>query len=151
MTKRKPNIEGRHSKLELNLYRARKIAADLEDGTLGVDERQFLIQALRRIGDGEDANEVLGVKAKRGERKSKESRRKAEQVIFDLPFISSLMSPPPDGWGLTFDEALERAAKTSSLSEDTLRTYWFNNPHLRGPRFAPPISAYPIRRMKPEK
>jgi hypothetical protein len=65
--------------LQLRLFRLRELASkviatkfepDAEGApVLASGERKFLSVALSRIGHGVDANEVLGVKAKRGERR----------------------------------------------------------------------------------
>lgn len=96
-TRKKSDSGGKYSELELNMYRARRIAAGIEDDDLKPCDREFLIWALREIGEGEDANAVFGVKAKRGEKKSLESRKTADRIVFVLPWISSVL---PCGQGV---------------------------------------------------
>lgn len=146
MTKKKSKEISEYSLLELSMYRARRIAADIEDKTLTEPDQSFLIQALRRIGEGEDANTVFQTRAGRGQKKSLKSRQKAERLTFILPWISSVIRPHPDGRGLDLEDAFSEAAEEFGLSEDSLRTYWFDYPMLREPSFSPPISSLPIRR-----
>jgi hypothetical protein len=85
MTKRKGTDDGPYSRLESAQYRLRKIAVDLLHGAaLSSDDRYFLIAALWGIGKGDDANVMLGVKAKRGERKTPEQVAKRDKMPFVL-------------------------------------------------------------------
>ena len=59
MTKRKESTE-RYSRLELAQYRLRDIANKLENGAgLTPSDSEFLVESLKQIGQGADANEVL--------------------------------------------------------------------------------------------
>jgi hypothetical protein len=72
----------------------------------------ILAQALRKIGTGEDANLVLGVKARRGERRTKASALKAEKLRFVMGWIASAIAPTnEDGLGLSLNDAFDKAAK----------------------------------------
>lgn len=146
MTKRKPK-DGPYSELAWNLCRLRRIANELEHGrALPHEDSKFLIDALWRIGEGENAAEILGVKAKRGERKSSEAAAATERRHFLLPLMTSLMQPIADGGqGLTLDEAADLAAEGMELEPETLKKYWQEYPELRGPAFPPPISSLPFR------
>jgi hypothetical protein len=150
MTKRKPTAHGPYSPLEQRLYGLRKIADDMENGIeLSAEERKFLCDALKRIGKGEDANIVLGVNAKRGQRKTKESADKALKMHFALSWIALAIQPIEEGGqGLTLDDAADTASKYFNLGDETLLTYWRNHPELRKPSFEAPISAHPIRKRE---
>jgi hypothetical protein len=149
---RKKQQESVHSDLELNQYRLRHIADELERGRdLQHDAKQFLIDALWRIGEGEDANVVLGVKAKRGQRKTRESAERSFKMRVALAFIATAIKPKQeDGLGLEFVEALDRAAQAFGLSDDTLNQYWKDYPAMRESSFQRPIFSFPdrVRRFK---
>ena len=123
------------------------MANELEHGRALPDgASNFLIEALWRIGEGQDANEVLGVKAKRGQRKSAEAMAANTTRHLLLPLMTSLMRPIADGGpGLTLDDAAELVAEGRQLESDTLKKYWRECPDLRGPAFEPPISSRPFR------
>ena len=80
MTKRKQAGDRPYSPLQRRLFVFRQMALNLASTRLKAehkgglvlteDQRIFLVDALWRIGSGEDATEVLGTKAKRGERRS---------------------------------------------------------------------------------
>jgi hypothetical protein len=76
--------------------------------------------ALLRIGEGEDANVVFGVKAKRGERKSAEQADRRFKMRAAVAWVASAITPPPEGLGISLEKAFERAAKAFSLSDETL-------------------------------
>jgi hypothetical protein len=145
MTKRK--TKSRHSDLELNQYRLRWIANELENGrALPDSQAKFLIDALWRIGEGQNANVVLGVKAKQGQRKTLQSANRADRIRYTLPWISSVTRPLDEGGqGMGFAEALDAAADEFGFSSETLKKYWDEYPELRGPSFTPPISSLPFR------
>jgi hypothetical protein len=144
MTKRKQLEGGPYSRLELAQWRLRKLAADLENGVaLPSGELKFLISSLRRIGDGEDANAVLNVKAKRGPRKTKAEAARRDKVQFAISWIAAAITPKPEGLGLTLNEAIEKAAKAFRLCYDTLKTHWGNHRELRTSSFPRPSSSLP--------
>jgi hypothetical protein len=156
MTERKRTQEGSYSRLELAQYRIRKIAKVIEDGApLPPDDLKFLVEALWRIGKGEDANEILQVKAKRGERKTHEQVFKRDKMRFALLWIAGAIRPEEeDGLGMSLDDAIASAATMRrgeanfGLSEDTLRTYWKSHPEWRSPSLPRPISSFPDRDPK---
>ncbi len=152
MTRKKPQ-ESQHSALEMNQYRLRYIANELESGRdLPNEAWGFLINALWRIGEGEDANVALGVKAKPGQRKTRESAGRAAKMRFALPWIASAIRPiDQDGLGLAFTDALDRAEKGFGLSADTLNQYWKDYSEMHGPTFQPPISFLPFRDKRAKK
>jgi hypothetical protein len=144
VTKRKNVDDGHYSQLELNQYRLRKIALDLFNGVALRADREFLIGALWGIGNGDDANEILGVKAKRGERRTAEHVAKRDRIRFVLSWVAGVIRPTEeDGKGLALDEALAAAAENFGLNEDTVRTWWHSHPKLRSPSFDRPISSLP--------
>jgi hypothetical protein len=145
MTKRKNVDDGHHSQLELNQYRLREIALKLKDGVvLSSPHREFLAGALWGIGQGDDANEVLGVKAKRGERRTAEQVAKRDRIRFPLSWVAAVIRPVEEGGkGMALDDALAAAAQNFRLNEDTVRTGWHSNPKLRSLSFDRPISSLP--------
>ena len=65
--------------------RLRKIATHISsDAPLSDEDQAFLVTALQTIANGEDAETALGVKAKKGERKSHYARNTefSKQLIF---------------------------------------------------------------------
>jgi hypothetical protein len=110
MTKRKQATDQPHSLLQRRLFVFRQMALNLVSTRLKAekkgglvlteDERIFLVDALWRIGRGEDANEVLGTKAKRGERRSvgeaEKSDRNAARSIISSSVSSSSSVIWPD-------------------------------------------------------
>ncbi|MGD0635672.1 MAG: hypothetical protein ABSA13_15600 [Beijerinckiaceae bacterium] len=155
MTKRKGASTGRYSPLELAQYKLRKIAIDLENGgALEANELRFLVAALKRIGQGEDANVVLSVKAKRGERKTPKQTAKRDKIRFALGWIASAIRSHEDGGlGMSLDEAFASASESGvdgfGLAEDTLRTHWGNYREFRSPDFPRPIASLPDDPKRP--
>jgi hypothetical protein len=157
MTKRKD--KGERSPLQRAQYRLRVIALLLEtDAPIPGSEKAFLINALNRIGAGEDATIVLGVKAARGERKTKSEAGKLFVRQAAISWIAAaIKSKDEGGLGLTFDEAIEAAAEyrpgeaNFGLTEDTLRHAVSHNPKSFKPEFPVPIEYLPIRDGKPEE
>lgn len=155
MTKRKGSTE-RYSRLELAQYRLRDIANKLENGAgLTPSDSEFLVESLKRIAQGADANEVLGVKAKRGERKTAREIAKKDKARSAIAWIASVIrSEKEGGLGISFDDAIARAAEKRSgeanfrLTDETLRTYWTSHPEWRTPKFDRPLSTLPDLRRK---
>jgi hypothetical protein len=122
--------------------RLRNIAIALKSGDLTNEETDFLSDALIRIADGEDAKTALNINAKRGERSSKsshEAQKNSETLrIFALGWIATAKATAlEDGLGLTLDEAIGLIGENSTLgkrfglTEETLKTYWSQNPDLQ--------------------
>lgn len=87
--------------------RLRDIAQNLEDNTpLSEVDKHFLIEALKRIAFGENAELALNVRAKRGERKGQadQLRKFNDQFIFTW-IHAATMSEEDGGLGLTVKEA----------------------------------------------
>ena len=126
----------------------RRIAENLDRKTpLSNEDAKFLSDALNRIADGEDAKKALGVNAKRGERTSKtEQNRIYESEIkksLALAWIAAAKaSEEESGLELTLEAAIgmigEHDLNAFGLTEETLKTYWNNNPEKRGLEFKLP-------------
>ena len=104
--------------------RLRKIAQNLEDDRpLSKVDKHFLIDALNQIATGEDAELMLAVKAKRGERKghADKLRKFNDQFIFSWIYAAT-MSEKDGGLGLTIKEAASIIKKNfpNLPSEETL-------------------------------
>ena len=143
-----------YTRLQFNQYRLRKIAMDLEFcRKLSIPDTEFLIKALRKIGEGGDANEALLVKARKGERRSPSNTAKAANVRFALSFVALLIAPVADGgFGMDLQDAIEEtAAKFKNepnfgYTEATLTHYWDNHPDWRTRQFPRPIETLPDRK-----
>jgi hypothetical protein len=145
-----------YSDLELAQYRLRVIAHALETGSeLGVENVRFLIDALWRIGRGEDPTAVLGVKGKRGQRRTSKEQSRGDNVRYALSFVAAVMRPEGEGGkGLSLDTALERATTflpgqaNFGITEDTLRAAWTTYPEWRTPSFPRPLPTIPDRQPR---
>ena len=87
--------------------RLRNIAQNLEDNIpLSEVDKHFLIEALKRIAFGENAELALDVQAKRGERKGEadQVRKFNDQFIFSWIHAATI-SEEDGGLGLTIKEA----------------------------------------------
>ena len=118
-----------------------RLAFELEAGReLSKKDRDFLCCALISISRGEDAREVLGVKATRGSRTSFSERSKIANLQLVMGWISTAIEPVElnedgehvGGLGLSFDEAVVKAADLfPGRSEETLRNEWATRPDMR--------------------
>jgi hypothetical protein len=83
--------------------RIRNIAKTLSnDEELLVVDRQFLINALQNIANGDDAETELGVKAKKGERKGKHAKDVKITMQYIHGWIATAIAPEAEeGLGLT--------------------------------------------------
>ena len=112
--------------------RLRKIATHISsDAPLSDEDQAFLVTALQTIANGEDAETALGVKAKKGERKSHYARNTefSKQLIFG--WIATAIAPEDEdphesGLGLSLKDAVRKAAKDwpSLPSEESLLRQW---------------------------
>ena len=118
--------------------------ADYLDRTVFTPQQQlvsaefsWLANALRSVaaGDGSDIANILGVKAKRGQRKNREATKEQRNMkALALNWLYSAMaSEALDGRGLTLEEACALAGegKAFGLTEETIRSYWGKEKELR--------------------
>jgi hypothetical protein len=155
MTKKKKS-ESRYSRLELAQYRLRCIALEIEKNEkLSIRDQKFLVSALNAISNGKDANEMLCVKATRGERKTREQYLKRDNTTFALAWLATATAPVAEGGcGMTLDEAIAEAVREDpkevsfGLSEDSLRSLWVSNPDLRKRAFQRPLHSMPDKITK---
>jgi hypothetical protein len=93
--------------------RIRNIAKTLSnDEELLVVDRQFLINALQNIANGDDAETELGVKAKKGERKGKHAKDVKITMQYIHGWIATAIAPEAEeGLGLTLKDAVARLKK----------------------------------------
>jgi hypothetical protein len=121
-----------------------KIATLLEkNSALPDDYRVFLAAALKKISEGANAEEVLGVKAKRGERKGKHVRTTKYTLHFLYGWIAAAIQLPDEGGlGLSVTEACKEISEITfhqlRLSPQTFRRYWNKNKSKYKPSFQPP-------------
>jgi len=118
--------------------RMRRLAKLLSSGSaINSKDRKFLSDALSDIADGIDANKALGVKAKRGERKSKQARIRKATEMHAMAWIAAARLPAEHGGlGLSLEEACALASNKGTsggffLTEETLRSYWNKKPRRR--------------------
>ena len=96
-----------------------------------------MIAALSDIANGADANKALGVKVRRGERKSKKSRDRQVTKKYAMAWIAAARLPEEGGGlGLTLEDACALVSDKGldghfHLTEETLRSYWNKQPELR--------------------
>jgi hypothetical protein len=148
MTKRRTVSEEPYSRLELAQYRLRWIASALEKGEpLSDGVRDGLISALRRIAKGEDANVVLDLKEKRGERKTSDEAMKREKLSFIISYITAQTTREVTQYftrpAMPLGDAIASAAEFFGLNEETVRTLWHTYPERRSASFDRPISSLP--------
>lgn len=121
-----------------------KIATLLEkNSALPDDYRVFLAAALKQVSEGANAEEVLGVKAKRGERKGKHVRTTKYTLHFVYGWIAvAIQLPDEGGLGLSVNEACKKISEITfhqlRLSPQTIRRYWDQNKSKYDPSFPPP-------------
>jgi len=148
MPVKKRNPGAKPSQLQLNFYRLRRIAIDLEDNvSLTKEDRSFLVKAFLDINRGIDANEALGVKAKRGERKKVDPIAQVAMIC-----IAKLIEPVEEGgFGMSIADAIAEAARTGKneasfgMTEDSLRYYWTHGIYGHSTQMARPIETLPDR------
>lgn len=114
-----------------------KAGATLSDGNVA-----FLSDALIKIAEGEDPKSALDIKAKRGERISQHYQDKVKQgelmKSFALGWLATAIAPEEDGGlGLSNEVAFGmigelspvfKDTKAFGFTEETLKTYWAQNP-----------------------
>ena len=99
------------------------------------EQFEYLTIVFERILNGDDANEVLGLKYKRG---YSESDAKARQKIsLALHWVANAILPETEeGLGLTLDKAFEEAEKHfPDFSYVMLKKYWYSpdKKHMQNP------------------
>lgn len=124
--------------------RIEKIAQQLEsNSSISDEDRLFLSGALKQISDGADAETALGVKAKRGERKSRHIRQTKYTLNFVFGWIASAIQPrKKGGLGLSVTEACKNISGITfhqlRLGPASIRRYWDTHKSKYAPHFAPP-------------
>lgn len=108
--------------------RLRKIATQIfSDAPLSNEDQAFLVTALQTIADGGDADTALGVKAKKGERKSHYARNTDfnKQLFFGWVKVA-IAAEIDGGLGLSLKDAVQKAriGWPSLPSEETLIRQW---------------------------
>ena len=108
--------------------RLKDIAVQIsEDIQLSPEDKKFLVTALLEIYNGEDAEVSLGVKAKRGERKSAHVRNTKIIKKYINGLIKALIDPYEEGGqNMSLKEATEKinAEWPNSPSAETMRRNW---------------------------
>jgi len=108
--------------------RLKNIAGQIsDDKQLSSEDKEFLVTALLEIYNGEDAEVSLGVKAKRGERKSAHVRNTKIIKKYINGLIKALIDSYDDaGKNMSLKEATEKinAEWPNSPSAETMRRNW---------------------------
>ena len=108
--------------------RLKNIASQIsDDKRLSSEDKEFLVAALLEISNGEDAEVSLGVKAKRGERKSAHVRNTKIIKKYINGLIKALIDSYDDaGKNMSLKEATEKinAEWPNSPSAETMRRNW---------------------------
>ena len=108
--------------------RLKNIAKSLSNGqNLSDLDNQFLINALKNISDGLDAETELGVKALKGERKSRQTRVAKINSELLNGWIAVAITPETEGGlGLTLKDAVSKVkAEWPNLPvEESIRRKW---------------------------
>jgi hypothetical protein len=145
------------NKQEAHLDRLVRIALDIKRSSSMPDwEREYLFAALARISTGHDADLAFGVKAKRGERRTRRQRIKPDEFQAVISWIAAAKRPWDEhGLGITLDEAITRAARLSGYTYETLTHAWSHGGVNRTASFPRPLDDYPDRsessvNLKPE-
>lgn len=129
------------------------IAASIKTGVaLSDDDAAFLSNALIQIADGVDPSLALDIKAKRGERTSKTYLEKVQHgefmKAFALGWLATAIAPEEEGgYGYSLEEAIGKIGEFSPVfkdtkafgfTEETLKTYWADNPEMHNRTFKLP-------------
>jgi hypothetical protein len=107
--------------LEKNLIRLRKLSNDLSKNKLSDVEREWLASALRKIYEGADPIEVLGIQAGKGQRR--ENVDKNHDIDLAMHLVAGLNDKELGG-EKTLKESIEFAAKLYGFEIETLTRYW---------------------------
>ena len=98
-----------------------------QDAPLSEEHQTFLVKAFLEIANGADADVALGVKAKRGERKSHHSRQTVFNKQLFFGWVATAIAPESEGGlGLSLKDAIATAYDgwPALPSEETLRRQW---------------------------
>ena len=108
--------------------RIRNIAKTLSDDEKLSDlDKEFLINALQNIANGNDAEKELGVKAKKGERKSRHTRVAKINSTLVNGWLATAIAPVNEGGlGLTLKKAVSliKAEWPNLPSEQSICRKW---------------------------
>ena len=108
--------------------RLKRIAERLsQHAPLREEDHTFVVKAFVEIANGADADVALGVKAKRGERKSHHSRQTAFNKKLFFGWVATAIAPESaGGLGLSLQDAIATAHNgwPALPSEETLRRQW---------------------------
>jgi hypothetical protein len=85
-------------------------------------DQEFLTEALVQIGNGVDAAIALDVKAVRGERKGPVAKAANERKSLVQQVMKDLVKTQ----GKTIEDASFETAKLFNLTEETIRTYYYD-------------------------
>ena len=109
-----------------HLKRIKALAEHLKNKeALTAEQYNYLANVFEQIGNGEDANKVLGLKYEVGQNETKAEAR--QRISFALHWIANAILPEEEeGLGYTLDKAFEEAEKHfPDFSYDMLRKYWY--------------------------
>ena len=119
--------------------RIRNIAKTLSDDEKLSDlDKEFLINALQNIADGNDAEKELDVKAKKGERKSRRTRvAKINSTLINGWLATAIAPVNEGGLGLTLKDAVSliKVEWPNLPSEQSIRRKWNNVRKTQGRDF----------------
>ena len=119
--------------------RIRNIAKTLSDDEKLSDlDKEFLINSLQNIADGNDAEKELDVKAKKGERKSRHTRvAKINSTLINSWLATAIAPVNEGGLGLTLKDAVSliKVEWPNLPSEQSIRRKWNNVRKTQGRDF----------------
>lgn len=107
--------------LEKNLIRLRKLSNELSKNKLSDVEREWLASALRKIYEGADPIEVLGIQAGKGQRR--ENVDKNHDIDLAMHLVAGLNDKELGG-EKTLKESIEIVAELYGFQIETLTRYW---------------------------
>ena len=105
------------------------------------EDKSFFMRCFEKIGDGADANEVLGLTYKRGSSLTNENARIKLKLMFS--WISGAIDSDKNLGhmtdALTVENALTQAANIFCYNFEALRRAWYNKnyQHLKGNSLGP--------------
>ena len=119
-----------------HLKRIKAFAEQLKNNQPITEEQyQYLSNVFERIGNGEDANKVLGLNYEVGQSEAKAEAR--QRISLALHWIANAILPKEEeGLGYTLPKAFEEAGNNfPDLPYDMLRKYWYqkDKKHMQNP------------------